>query len=117
MLSMSSSLRLMSASNFPSIVAWNVPATSGFHNFSWSNLSFDWVGFLVFIIRTQKVIIPKSRSLPMSVPGELLALIPRKDKVNLVVMLPVWAVSCHLLDSLCGHRVFVSTRMLQAANF
>ena len=44
---MSSSLMLMGGANFPPIVAWTVPATSGFLNLSSSNLSLDWVGFLV----------------------------------------------------------------------
>ena len=86
-MSMSSFLGLMSASNFPPIVASNVPITSGFRKFSRSNLSLYWVGFLVFVRKTQKVIIPKSRSLPMSVLGKLLVLIPQKDEVNLVVYL------------------------------
>ena len=38
-------LSLMSVANFPPIVAWNVPATSGFLNFSRSTFSLDWVGF------------------------------------------------------------------------
>ena len=38
------SLRLMSGANFPPIVAWNVPATSGFLNKSRSNLSLDRFG-------------------------------------------------------------------------
>ena len=58
-MSMSASLGLMSDENFPHIVAWNVPTTPGFLNFSSSNLSFDWVGFLVFFRRNRKVIITK----------------------------------------------------------
>ena len=45
---------------FSTFVAWNVPATSGFLNFS--NLSLDWADFLVFFRRTRK-------SPPMSAPG------------------------------------------------
>ena len=73
-MSISSSLRLMSGANFLPIVAWNVPATSGFLNLSRSNLSLDWVGFLVFFKRTRKVISTRSWSLPMSTPGKLLVL-------------------------------------------
>ena len=55
------SLRVMSGANFPPIVAWNLPATSGFLNLSRSILSLDWVGFLVFFRRTRKVIITRPR--------------------------------------------------------
>ena len=55
------SLRLMSGAYFPPIVAWNLPATSGFLNLSRSNLSLDWIGFLVFFRRTRKVIITRPR--------------------------------------------------------
>ena len=55
------SLRLMSGANFPPIVAWNLPATSGFLNLSRSTLSLDWVGFFVFFRRTRKVIITRTR--------------------------------------------------------
>ena len=76
MLSMSMSLilKLIGDVNFSAVVAWNAPATSGVLNFSKSNLSLDWVGFLVFFRRTRNVIIPKSWSLPMSAPGKLLVL-------------------------------------------
>ena len=60
-MSLSSSLGLMSGANFPPIIAWNVPATSGFLILSRSNLSLDWVGFLVFFRRTRKVIITRPR--------------------------------------------------------
>ena len=53
------SLRLMSGANFPPIVAWNLPATSGFLNLSRSNLSLDWL--FVFFRRTRKVIITRIR--------------------------------------------------------
>ena len=51
----------MSGANFPPIVAWNLPATSGFLNLSRSNLSLDWVGFFIFFRRTRKVIITRTR--------------------------------------------------------
>ena len=53
--------RLMSGANFPPIVAWNLPATSGFLKLSRSNLSLNWVGFLVFFRRTRKVNITRPR--------------------------------------------------------
>ena len=88
---------------FPTYLAWNVPAASSFLNFSRSNLSLDWVGFFVFFRRTRKVIITKSSSLPMSAasrkapcPVDVNSDWNHRDVVNLVVMLPVWPVSCPL---------------------
>ena len=68
-MSMSSSLRSII---FPPIVAWKVYATFVSFNFSRSNLSLGWFGFLSVFRWTWKVIITRSRSLPISAPGKLL---------------------------------------------
>ena len=115
----------MSGVNFPHIVAWEVHATSGSLNFSRSNLSLGWFGFLTFFRWTRKVIITRSWSLPMSAPEKLLVLwmLTPGLKCFLTKMLSIWlwcfwSGLCKVLslDGLWGQRVFLSTRLLKVAN-
>ena len=74
LMSMSLSLRPTSGVNFPHIVAWKLHAGSRSLNFSRTNLSLGWFGFLTSFRWTRKVIITRSWSLPMFAPGKLLVL-------------------------------------------
>ena len=76
----------MSGAYFPPIVAWNGPATSGFLNFSRSNLSLGWVRFLKAhhpVMITSYVCFRKVPS-PMDVNSGLEPLL-HQTVVNLVV--------------------------------
>ena len=99
-MSVSSASRMVSAANFPLIIAWKASATSGFFSFSRSNLIVAWPSFLTLFRCSFKVITTSSWSLPMSAPGKLRVLdvhtgpeaLPYHDVVYQVVVLSVWAV-------------------------
>ena len=58
---------------FPTCRCLKSATTSGSLNFSRSNLSLGWFGFLALFRRTRKVI-TRSWSLPMSAPGKILVI-------------------------------------------
>ena len=70
-MSVSSLLMMVRGANFPPIIAWKVTNTLGSFSFSRSNLSLVCVGVLILSRQRWKVIISKSWSLPVSVPGKL----------------------------------------------
>ena len=119
-MSMSSSLRLMSGANFPPIVAWNVPATSGFLSFSRSNLSLDLVGFLVILQTNSKghhhqvmvtsYVCSRKARCPMDITSLLELLSHQGSRCDASCL---GYAHVHLLDGLWGPRVFVSTRLLK----
>ena len=73
-MSVPSASRMVSAANFPPIIAWKASATSGSFSFSRSNLILAWPSFLTLFRCSLKVIMTSSWSLPMSAPGKLRAM-------------------------------------------
>ena len=69
-----SELRSSSGVNFPPILACNASKTSGSISLSTLNLIFVGPSFVDFFRRSQRVIITKSWSLPMSAPEKHLVL-------------------------------------------
>ena len=101
-MSLSSSLRLMRCVSFLPIVAWSVPATSRFLNFSMSNLSLDWVRLFAYSDELEMspslgyghfLWILQEAPCPVDVNSRLESL-PHQDVTNLVVILPVLVVAC-----------------------
>ena len=120
-MSVPSASRMVSAANFPPIIAWKASATSGSFSFSRSNLILAWTCFLTLFRCSLKVIMTSSWSLPMSAPGKLrvLAMFTLDQTRFLTMMQSIWLWYfpiglCHmaLLDALCGPKVFASIRSL-----
>ena len=67
-MSVPSASRMVSAANFPPIIAWKAYATSGSLSFSRSNLILAWPSFLTLFRCSLKVIVTSPWSPPMSAP-------------------------------------------------
>ena len=70
-MSVSSSFMMVRDANFPAIRASKVSTALGLFCFSRSNLSFLCFYLLILFRRSWKVVISKTRSFPMSAPGNL----------------------------------------------